>query len=115
MESKCDVMCLQETKREFFDAQYIKNFCPPRFNHFEILPYVGNSGGSLIAWDGRKFEGSLVFQNSFAQNVEFTCNCSGLSWVLTNIYASCSPEGKMSFLNWFRDISMPDDFHWLIL
>ena len=28
VESGCDIVCLQETKRETFDLQYIKNFCP---------------------------------------------------------------------------------------
>jgi len=50
-ESNCDVICLQETK-ESFDANYLKKLCPPRLNCFEFLPFVGNSGGSIIilAW-----------------------------------------------------------------
>jgi exonuclease III len=27
-ESGCDVICLQETKRQLLDAQFVKNFCP---------------------------------------------------------------------------------------
>jgi hypothetical protein len=27
-ETSCDIICLQETKREFFDLAFIKNFCP---------------------------------------------------------------------------------------
>jgi exonuclease III len=33
-ESGCDIVCLQETKREHFDLKYIKNFCPKKFNKF---------------------------------------------------------------------------------
>ena len=29
METNCDVICLQETKREAFDQTYLKLFCPP--------------------------------------------------------------------------------------
>ena len=44
-ESDCSILCLQETKRESFDAAYIKNFCPNRINKFAFLPSVGGSGG----------------------------------------------------------------------
>lgn len=43
-ESKCDIICLQETKREFLDSQYIKNFCPSHIDSFEFLPSIGASG-----------------------------------------------------------------------
>jgi hypothetical protein len=33
-ESGCDIVCLQETKREHFDLKYIKNFCPKKLNKF---------------------------------------------------------------------------------
>jgi exonuclease III len=78
-ESNCDVLCLQETKGEFFDDSYIKNFCPARMKDFVFIPSVGNSGGSLIAWDCAKFSGQLVFENEYAQSVELTCKLSGES------------------------------------
>jgi hypothetical protein len=46
--SNCDIVCLQETKRELFDIQYLRNFCPKKFNKFEYLPSVGASGGLII-------------------------------------------------------------------
>jgi hypothetical protein len=33
----------------------------------------------------------------------------GQKWTLTNIYAPCSPEGKLNFLNWFKNIDIPED------
>uniref|UniRef100_A0A8R7QBN0 Endonuclease/exonuclease/phosphatase domain-containing protein n=1 Tax=Triticum urartu TaxID=4572 RepID=A0A8R7QBN0_TRIUA len=50
-ESGCAILCLQETKKENFDASYIKNFCPRRINKFEFTPSVGASGGLLVAWN----------------------------------------------------------------
>jgi exonuclease III len=47
-ESGCDIVCLQETKREHFDLKYIKNFCPKKLNKFVFLPLVGASGGIVI-------------------------------------------------------------------
>jgi mRNA deadenylase 3'-5' endonuclease subunit Ccr4 len=65
-ESSCDILCLQETKREFFDTQYLRNFCPPRLNDFDFLPSVGASGGCIVVWDRSKFLGSAVFQMNLA-------------------------------------------------
>jgi hypothetical protein len=64
-ESSCDILFLQETKREFFDAQYIKNFCHARLNEFDFLPSVGASGGCIVVWDGSKFFGSPVSQTFY--------------------------------------------------
>ena len=49
-ESDCNIVCLQETKRETFDTAYLKKFCPSRINNFAFLPSVGASGGFL--WPG---------------------------------------------------------------
>jgi exonuclease III len=46
-ECNCNIMCLQETKREHFDQSYIQNFCHGKFNKFAFNPSVGNSGGII--------------------------------------------------------------------
>jgi exonuclease III len=44
-ESGCNIICLQETKREIFDMEYLRKFCPKKFDDkFEFLPSVGASG-----------------------------------------------------------------------
>lgn len=115
MESKCDIICLQETKREFFDSQYIRKFCPPFFDAFDFLPSIGASGGCIILWNSSKFSGSPVFQNDFAHSVELTSKLLGDIWLLTNVYAPCTPEGKLAFLDWFKHIQTPEDTKWLIV
>jgi exonuclease III len=40
-ESNCDIICIQETKREHFDGKYLKKFCLKKFNEFVFLPSVG--------------------------------------------------------------------------
>jgi hypothetical protein len=47
-ESNCDIICLQETKRENFDQSYLRNFCSPQYDRFEFNPSVGASGGTII-------------------------------------------------------------------
>jgi hypothetical protein len=42
--------CLQETKREAFDIQYVRKFAPKCFDKFDYCPSLGASGGVLICW-----------------------------------------------------------------
>lgn len=57
----------------------------------------------------------MEFQNSFAHSVRLTCKLSGEEWILTNIYAPCTSEGKFAFLDWFHNIDMLDDEYWMIV
>jgi hypothetical protein len=106
---------LQETKREVFDLDYIKKFCPRKFNNFEFLPSVGASRGLIIIWNGNLFKGELTFQNEFSLSVKFTNNISPENWIITNIYGPCQADRKSLFIDWFSNIDMPDDLDWLIL
>lgn len=97
-ENNCDILCLQETKRASFDLSFIRNFCPPVYDSFEFWPSVGASGGTIIIWKSSCFSGHLIFQNSFATSVEFVSLHNNASWILTNIYAPCTPSGKRVLL-----------------
>jgi hypothetical protein len=76
---------------------------------------VGASGGLIIIWNGALFDGTLEFQNDFSISVKFTSNISSESWYLTNIYGPSQADRKDDFLQWFSNISMPDDTDWLIM
>lgn len=56
-----------------------------------------------------------MFNNIFAMSIEFTSRLNNDSWILTAIYAPCTPTAKREFLNWFRNIEMPIDVDWLIV
>jgi len=60
-EAKCDIFCLQETKKDFFDSQYIRNFCPEHIDSFDFLPSNGASGGCIILWNSSKFIDNPIF------------------------------------------------------
>jgi hypothetical protein len=106
---------LQETKKECFDAANLKKFCPNSFDSFAFVPSMGNLGGSITVWNSSKLVGNVIFQNEYALSVEFFSNSSNDSWIITNIYAPCTPQGKIDFLNWFSNINMPSDKLWLIV
>jgi hypothetical protein len=57
----------------------------------------------------------LIFTNGYAQSVEFQCALSGENWILTNVCAPCTLEGKQEFLSWFKGINTPDEVKWLIV
>jgi hypothetical protein len=73
-ECNCEIICLQETKREQFDAQYLKNFCPKRFNKFAFLPSVGASGGMINIWNGSLFNENFFLKMTFL----YLCNSAAI-------------------------------------
>lgn len=114
-ESKCEIVCLQETKRDNFVSSYIKNFCPLALDAFAFLPSVGASGGILVVWKSAVFGWNVVFVNEYAISVEFISKFNGHSWVLTSVYAPCTYSGKRTFLSWFREIQMLAEVDWLVV
>jgi len=56
------------------------------------------------------FQGQLVFSNAYAISVEFTSMLNNECWLLTTVYASCTPAGK-EFLDWFREIPLSQQAH----
>lgn len=115
MDAACDIICFQETKKEAFDASFIKKICPSAFDRFESLPSVGASGGILTAWKNSLFSGELVFSNEYAISVEFTSRHSNDSWIVTNVFGPCTVEGKRGFTDWLKQIEMPEEIEWLIM
>jgi exonuclease III len=113
--SMCDIVCLQETKCEFFDHTYIKSFCPPTFDCFEYVASKGNTGGIITIWKSSRFSGHTLFKNHFSLKIELTSTFFGSKWILSNIYAPCTPEGRQDFRSWFNEIDMPIDQEWLLV
>jgi exonuclease III len=115
LETKADIVCLQESKRVVFDLNYLRKLCPRSFDDFAYVPSIGNSGGTLITWKGSKFSGQVVSENQFARSVEFITKTNGQKWILTNIYAPCTTKGRGVFLEWFKNIQVLNDYLWIIM
>jgi hypothetical protein len=58
VQSSCDVVCLQETKEEAFDRQFLNNFCPSYLDAFVCLPSVGPLGVFLFFGKAPSFLGT---------------------------------------------------------
>jgi len=108
VESSCDLVCLQETKKESFDLLFIRKICPSAFDAFDYIPAHGASGGSVIIWKSSLFLGTKIFQNDFCLSLEMCSKFDDDTWILSNIYAPCTYAGKRDFLRWFKNVSMPD-------
>lgn len=65
--------------------------------------------------EGALINGIEIFQNDFSISVEMISNINNSSWVLTTVYAPCTPTGKRVFLDWFKNIQMPKQTEWLIV
>lgn len=114
-ESNCSIVCLQETKRETFDQSYLRNFCPARINKFDYVPSQGASGGILTVWNDSVFQGECLFKNNFSISIRFTSIRNNQSWILTNIYGPCENSQRLEFIDWFKNIQMPDSSDWIIV
>jgi exonuclease III len=71
-ESACSIFCLQETKKEHFDQQFIRKFAPRRYDSYDFIPSVGASGSILIGWNSSHFLGQVVDKQSFGITIMFT-------------------------------------------
>jgi exonuclease III len=59
-ESIANIFCLQETKKESIDLQFVRKFPPKRFDRFDFSPSNGASGGILVCWASNHFYVSTI-------------------------------------------------------
>ena len=64
-ESGCSVICLQETKMQHIDMQFLRKFTPRRFDKYDFIPSSGASGGILCIWNSAVFVGTTLDKKKF--------------------------------------------------
>ena len=114
-ESNCGIICLQETKRDFFDQAYLRNFSPRRYNQFAYTASVGLSGGIITIWNGSLFLGYVVSQNTYQITVRLSCNLSGNIFYISNIYGPCHNDDRTEFFDWLSNIDASQMDHWILM
>ena len=100
-ESRCSVLCLQETKCENFDIRMIRSFCPRRFDQFAFSPSVGASGGILVIWNSSIFHDQLIDIQRFGVVVSFQSLQNSEKWTLASVYGPCEGQPRDDFLAGF--------------
>jgi exonuclease III len=114
-ECNCNIICLQETKREHFELSYLRNFCHKKFNKYAFTPSIGSSGSIITIWNGNLFEGTIISQRIFQVTVKLKCRMSGKIWHLTNIYGPAHNENREDFFNWMADLDSSDYHYWMLM
>lgn len=114
-ESQCAVICLQETKCDFFDQRLIRKFYPRHFDNFVYSPSVGASEGILVLWNSAIFSGTLVETQRFGIVVNFTSAHNSQKWTLVNVYGPCQGPLRDDFVSWLYNLVIPFEEHWLLV
>lgn len=105
-ESACSVFCLQETKCDNFDTQYIHNFAPKRFDKFDYILSLGASSGILVVWVSSIFCGTTIEKQCFALTISFQSQHNGSQWYMYSVYGPCTKPARSDFLAWFKDLNI---------
>ena len=113
-ESACHVLCLQETKREAFDAFYIKKFCPRSLDKFAFSPSIGASRGLLIVWNSSLFDGTVVQANSYPITIKLICRFDNKCMHISNINGPSNLAQKMAFVTWLMNLDTDDFDNWAL-
>ncbi|XP_073363557.1 uncharacterized protein [Aegilops tauschii subsp. strangulata] len=112
-QAACSILCLQETKRELFDSNYLRNFFPRQLNEFDYVPSVGASGGLLVVWNDHLFSGTTIEKTAYSISIEFTSKHNGDNWILTTVYGHCQHSDRLNFLDWFQSVNILDFTNWM--
>lgn len=113
-ESACNILCLQETKRELFDNAYLKKLCPWHIDCFAFHPSIGASGGLLIAWNGSLYNGDVIQTNFYAITIKFTSTLDDSVFHLSNIYGPAHSAGKSAFITWLLNLDSSSYDDWIL-
>ena len=113
-ESACNIICLQETKRDNFDPTYLRKFCPRHLDGFAFSPSAGASGGLLTIWNSNLYSGDIVQTNSYTVTLKFTYLLDQSSFHLSNIYGPAHSTGKMVFVTWLLNFDGSTFEDWIL-
>jgi len=95
-ESRCEIFCFQETKKESFDPSFIRNFAPKRFDKFIFAP-------------------SVIEIKPFAISVSFSSRLDLNIWNLTTVYGPCLEPARSTFVSWLRNLDIQDNDNWILI
>src|SRR3954462_7595954 len=79
-ESQCSIICSQETKCPSIDANFIRSWCPRRFDQLAYTPSMGASGGLITVWNSSIFAGVLIESQQCGLIVQITSKLNVDVW-----------------------------------
>ncbi|XP_078175173.1 uncharacterized protein LOC144568675 [Carex rostrata] len=113
--SRCDVVCLQETKLNNLDCSYASAFLPSFFvKQCAFIDAIGTSGGCVIAW-----KKNYILLSSWATMHTITVlllqSNFGRVLLITNVYGPSRDEEMAAFIQEFRSLSDHISHPWLLV
>lgn len=115
-DSRCTIVCLQETKLHLVDQNVVNRTLGPKFtNSFAALPAEQTRGGILLAVNDDFFDLSNIQLSTHAITATITMRADNLPWQITVVYGPQGDAAKLQFLQELKDIPRPDHNRWLIL
>lgn len=92
--SRCDVVCLQETKWNKIDLVYIASVLPSFFERNCVYIHaIGSRGGCLISWK-RSYRLQTSWATRHTITAELTQISTGQHFLVTNTYGPSREEQK---------------------
>ena len=114
-ESNCNIVCLQETKKETFDRSYIRKFCTRNLDTFSYSPSTGASWGILTVWNSQLYHCDTIQINSYALTLKVTSLLDQNSFHLTNVYGPAHSDSKLAFVTSLINLDTTDFEDWILI
>lgn len=108
-ESACTFFCLQETKKEWFDVQFVRKFSPKCFDKLDYVPSIGASAGILVGWSSSILEGMVIQKTHWAITISFTSKHNSDKWFISSVYGTCLEPKRTDFITWMKNLVIQDD------
>ncbi len=103
--SKCCVVCFQETKLASTSAVKLRSFCGFSLCDFRTLDAIGTRGGLLTAWNPLLFTCLADWCGSFSLNVLLSRKADGSVLLVSNFYGPTSAPLRVGLFSELRAIS----------
>ena len=116
MANNVDVLCIQETKREFFDKSLCQYMWGDGNVTWEFVPSINAVGGLLSIWNNESFVVDKRVVGKGFILLEGTWSKEDIRVGIINVYAPCDLQGKREQWNEIKHLKSSSHVHlWCIL
>lgn len=116
-ETKCNIVCLQETKIEAMTRPLVMETLGPRFaDNFLEMPTQGSRGGILLAClEGLEISENNLAAGDYSVSGTITSRADGATWSITGVYGPQAEGDKVLFMEELRRIKQHTLSRWMLL
>lgn len=113
--SKCSVLCLQETKLSSISFSKFLTFCAYHLQDFRFFDATGTKGGLLIAWNPSLFECVEEWSHSFAFTLALRRMSDGRRFLISNVYGPTCASSRPEFFRHLNYLGHLSRGAWVII